>query len=209
MPNPPMPPAPGGARPMPNPRLGPGAPAMPPSAAPEGRAMEGQKPPGGGGMRSKDEVEAEIEGSIPEPTDGGYDIKLLNDLAEAGNKALHAILGDNAPEGDPIVVGEYAGGKLPLSLIGPIAILSDLCVSLGEASGKRYEVDLGVLKDDKALKVLLAQLDLMATDKKLKKAIDAKMESEGEEAEEAEEAEEKEMEPVGLPKPPKGVRAGL
>lgn len=158
-------PLPGGA-PGPNAMAGGGA---PPNA--------GMGPgPSAGGMPTPEEITAQVEAALPEPAKGGYSPKLLADVADAATEAMVALMGDAAPAGAVVPAPDGDGkGKLPVTLMVPVLLLSDLAISLGGEAGARYAIDPAELVDDSALRMVLAKLQTMAKDKKLKKAIDAAM----------------------------------
>ncbi len=160
---PPMPPE-GGPPPRPG-----GPPPMPPPAP----GADPGAPPAGGPPQPEDElakVTAQVEGMLPEPTEGGYSFPLVEKLAAATAATAKALFGiDVKIDPGPAPDGGKIMGPLPTSVIVPAALL---CLE-AEKLGGGYTCDIPSLVDDGALKMLLATVQKMGADKKLKAAIGA------------------------------------
>ncbi len=158
-----------------------GPPKGPPMAKGPPKPPAEAKPPGGG--HTPESVAAEVEAQIPDPTQGGYSYKLVCQLADETGDALKTLTaGHKGPDGKPITVPEIAHppkptdgdmlqGKLPVQVLLPAVMASDLAVSMGGPAGARYKVDITKLVDDDALEMFVAQMKTLAGDKKLAKAI--------------------------------------
>lgn len=139
---------------------------------------------------SPEEAIASLQESLP--MDGTYTVANIEKLADATNKAMKAVLGDNAPEGE-VVCPKYPEkkhtGQLPIECILPALIL------LGEATAidKKYATDPAEIRDDSDLREVIAKLGKLAGDKKVKAAMSA-----GPEEEEEVEVEEVEGPPEGV-----------
>lgn len=129
------------------------------------------------GTVSPEEATSQITALIPEPEEP-YSYKLLCKVGEAIDVALAKVLGPHAgqafpetPHPDKSVKGDEVPGKLPATLVIPMALLADAAVSFGGEGAQKYAIDIPSLTTNDALDTVLAQLRTMATDKKLIKAI--------------------------------------
>lgn len=202
-----MPPTP----PMPSPRVnGP----QPPAMAASGRTPAAPPPPMGGpserpqpGAEDGPGLAAAIQAEIPEPKDEGYNPKLLADVEAALREAWEAVreMAPSLPELPPKLLpdGFDGMGPLPPSLIVPAVLLLRLIADAPGDIGKRYAIDVGKLVDDAAVRrELLSRLNVLASDKKIAKALGGPPEKEAKPEPAGKEM--KEPPPV-----PKGVAAGL
>lgn len=143
-------------------------------------------------MLSPDEVRAQIDAALPEPAQGGYKYALVEKVAKAAEKALDSLLPDQdfptiaCPKDN--VQGNKLMGKLPAEVAVPALMAIDLAVSLGGEAGARYSVDPATLADDDGLDMLLAKLNSLADDAKVKKAIEKARAGEMEKGEMADDA---------------------
>jgi hypothetical protein len=163
---------------------------MPPT--PPAKPGPASAPPSGGAPDPTQIIES-VKAELP---NGTYTVALIQKLADETNKAMKAVLGDAAPDGE-VVCPEYPekkhNGQLPVECILPALIL------LGEASAvdKKYATDPAEIRDDSDLREVIAKVGMLAKDKKVKAAMTPEPEEEVEVKEEVSEG------------PPEGVAEAM
>lgn len=131
------------------------------------------------------------------PTDGQYSVATIEKLADATNKAMKDVLGDNAPPGEvkcPPYPEKKHMGQLPVECVLPALILLDA----GASVDKKYATDPAELRDDSDVREVIAKLGMLAKDKKVKAAMMP-----------AESEEEEEVDVEVVEKPPAGVAEAM
>lgn len=176
-----------------------------PADSPDMGAMPPGGPPPGGSGPTDFAAQLEAELPIPERPYSPKVVKALCKQLEETWATVREFL-PSLPELPPDLLDEkaYTGeGKLPLQVIVPALVLLTAIAESAPGIGDRYQVDPALLVDDNAVKKLTAQLDVLAADKKVRKAME-QIEAPPPKPEKP--AKGAKMEPPPIPK---GVEAGL